>query len=59
MTFVPKYLTSKRWEKVGGQELLSTPYNKEIDPQSFIMLYAQLFVKTPRANHQNKTKINA
>jgi hypothetical protein len=23
------------------------------------MLYAQLFVKTPRANHQNKTKINA
>jgi hypothetical protein len=25
------YLTSKRWEKVGSQELRSTPYKQEID----------------------------
>jgi hypothetical protein len=33
MTFVPKYLASKRWEKVGRQELRSTPYKQEIHPR--------------------------
>jgi hypothetical protein len=27
------YLASKRWEKVGRQELRSTPYKQEIDPR--------------------------
>jgi hypothetical protein len=26
------YLASKRWEKVGHQELHSAPYKQEIDP---------------------------
>jgi hypothetical protein len=26
------YLASKGWEKVGRQELCSTPYEQEIDP---------------------------
>jgi hypothetical protein len=28
------YLASKRWEKVGRQELCSTPCKREIDPRS-------------------------
>jgi hypothetical protein len=28
------YLASKSWEKVGRQELRSTPYKQEIDPWS-------------------------
>ena len=32
ITFLPIYLASKRWEKVGHQELRSTPYKQEIDP---------------------------
>jgi hypothetical protein len=28
------YLASKRWEKVGHQELCSAPYKQEIDPRS-------------------------
>jgi hypothetical protein len=28
------YLASKKWEKVGRQELHSTPYKQEIDPWS-------------------------
>jgi hypothetical protein len=27
------YLASKKWEKVGRQELCSTPYEQEIDPR--------------------------
>jgi hypothetical protein len=27
------YLASKRWEKVGHQELCSTPYKQEMDPR--------------------------
>jgi hypothetical protein len=27
------YLASKKWEKVGRQELRSTPYKQEIDPR--------------------------
>jgi hypothetical protein len=27
------YLASKRWEKVGRQELHSIPYKQEIDPR--------------------------
>jgi hypothetical protein len=41
------YLASKRWEKVGGQELRSTPCKQEINPWNrqsdlnigFILLY--------------------
>jgi hypothetical protein len=33
VTFVTNYFTSKRWEKVGCQELRSTPYKQEIDPR--------------------------
>jgi fatty-acid desaturase len=32
MTFVSNYFASKRWEKVGRQELHSAPYKQEIDP---------------------------
>jgi hypothetical protein len=32
------YLASKRWEKVGRQELRSTPYKQEIDPSSIFGL---------------------
>jgi hypothetical protein len=32
MTFAPNYLASKRWEKVGHQELCSTPRKQEIHP---------------------------
>jgi hypothetical protein len=28
------YLTSKRWQKVGRQELCSTPYKQEINPRA-------------------------
>jgi hypothetical protein len=28
------YLASKRWEKVGRQELRSTPYKQEINPKT-------------------------
>jgi hypothetical protein len=28
------YLSSKRWEKVGHQELHSAPYKQEIDPRT-------------------------
>ncbi len=34
MTFVPNYSASKRWEKVGDQEMRPTPYKQEIDPRS-------------------------
>jgi hypothetical protein len=34
MTFAPKYFASKRWVKVGRQELGSTPYKQGIDPRS-------------------------
>jgi hypothetical protein len=33
MTFAPNHLASKRWEKVGRQELRSTPYKQEINPR--------------------------
>jgi hypothetical protein len=31
------YLSSKRWEKVGRQELRSTPCNQEINPWSYLV----------------------
>jgi hypothetical protein len=33
MTFAPNYFTSKMWEKVGRQELGSTPSKQEMDPR--------------------------
>jgi hypothetical protein len=30
------YLASKKWEKVGRQELRSIPYEQEIDPWSYM-----------------------
>jgi hypothetical protein len=34
VTFAPNYFTSKRWGKVGRQELRSTPCKQEIGPWS-------------------------
>jgi hypothetical protein len=34
MTFAPNCFISKRWQKVGRQELPSTPYKQEIDPRA-------------------------
>jgi hypothetical protein len=36
------YLTSKKWEEVGCQELPSTPYEKEIDPRGGFLVYREL-----------------
>jgi hypothetical protein len=33
------YLALKRWEKVGNQELRSTPYKQEIDPWYWFKKY--------------------
>jgi hypothetical protein len=32
MTFASNFLAYKKWEKVGHQELCSTPYKQEINP---------------------------
>jgi hypothetical protein len=51
MTFATNYLSSKRWEKVGHQELHSTSYKREIDPRPITLhkkhsLHSPLVIKT-------------
>jgi hypothetical protein len=53
MTFVPTYLASIRWEKVGRQELRSTSYVQENDP-TFIQMSGIGAFSTYMQQHRNK-----
>jgi hypothetical protein len=49
------YLASKKWEKVGRQELRSTPYKQEIDPWSQPVLFFWKHLLLRHASREEKT----